>query len=294
MKKTVPLTIAALCILYWINTNYFQVSETAIPFFTTISDIDLSKVSKVDVLDREKEEQFSLIQMDGRWIIQKKHINFVASKTRADSIIYFLSQLASDSIVSRKSSEWSRFGVDVQQGLEIHVAQEGAALDAFILGFEAGRIFLRIPSFEEVFLLSPIQLNPSIFSFLSFRNQQLLSFDPEDIIQVSLFKSDTMIIEKDTIGWPALPDVEMNRLLPELSTIQSTNFADDFDEMEGDRAVHKIELLSQNGKTITLSCFTDSLSEYPYIFHSSTNPGNWFYSDSTKIFSDLVSIFEMN
>ncbi len=280
MKKTLLITVFFLGLLYWANNHYFKPSMEPIPFSTGINLHDFSDASKLEIWNHANDEQFLLTKVDNRWIVQKKNVNFVIPPEKVSKLLQTLGQLESDSIVSARQADWQRYGVDTETAIEVSISKNGALLDAFMLGFPEAQKYLRIPKSNEVFLLKSFDLESADFSFLSFRNTRLLDFNPAETDKVAYFGLDTIIAERDSMGWDSTALGNIDRLLLKLSRATSRYFVDNFDETKEDFVIQKLLLSTSGNQEVTLFAYKDTLGQFPLTLHSSTNPEQWFNGDS--------------
>lgn len=290
IRKTVILTVIGLALLYWINNNYFQVPKGAVPFSSTINSKDFLSATKLEVNNFNTKTSFSLTHTDNRWIIQKERVNFVVSNEKVENLLRALGALASDSIVSRSAKEWAQYGLDENTGIQLHLFKKGELLDVFVLGFVGQNQFVRFLGSNEVFLLKKSPLGKADLSFLSFREKQLLNFEPATIKALHLYGFDTLVWKKDSTGWDSILTINPDELLLAWSQIEMTDFIDDFDETKEDLMVQQLDLIDNNNRIISLYAYIDSLHRIPYVLHSSTNPESWFQSDSIGIYNEIFGV----
>lgn len=290
IKRAVFFTIIGLGLLYWVNNRYFEPIEGAVPFSSTINRKDFSGVTRLEIIPSDAGKPFSLTKTDGKWIIQKGHLNFVVPLVNVEKMLATLGHLESDSIISRKISDQEIFGVDEEHGIQVSLYQEGTIQDAFILGSKGVNHFLRIPKYSEIYQLKPSDLQEASFLFSSFRDHQLITYDPESINEIRLLGKDTMVWTKDSVGWDSLLTIDLDELLKKWSQIKMTDFADDFDETNEEWVVQQLELIGRQQQVVSLFCYIDTLHESPYVLHSTTNSENWFLSDSTGVYLQIFGV----
>lgn len=288
MKKRTLLLLLLLAIAIFAAVRWVGVPSSSL-FQTNLIWIDTATVTAVSILPANDPQGEFFLKREGKtWIASQGNRSVKALYSAVSDLLKQLSRLDSHQLVSAEKKKWEDYGVGQGQGIRVRIYENGALLEDFVVGRREIGLedslaysFVRLWADDEVFSV-PGDLSQIWTGFDKYRSMALLDLDPSKIreIQWEPAGADTFLIFTDSL-WGFLSGV---------SKLQGRSFADAFDpvSMSGALQGRLIFSGSEWDSPVEVRFYYDSLWEKPFIFYSTQNPDNYFFSDSADIYARLV------
>lgn len=257
-------------------------------FQASLIRIDTAAVTAVSILPAAGPQgEFYLKREGNAWIASQGARSVKALRQAVNDLLGLLVSLKSYQLASPDKKDWDRYGVGPQHGLRVRVYENGALLEDFVVGrVDLGEdslphTFVRLWEDEEVFSV-PGDLTGIWTGFDRFRSMVLLDLDPAKVreIQWEPDGTDTSFVFYDSL----------REYLEGVRLLSANSFADSFDpvSMSGSLLGRLIFSATEWDRPVEVRVYHDTLWEMPFIFYSTQNPGNYFFSDSAGIYERLL------
>lgn len=294
-----------LLVLIYGGYRFFNRPGTTV-FETDLIAIDTAGVSMVSVAPVGMPEGETILKREGKtWIITQGNRSVKALHSSVDSLLAALVRIESHHVVGKGPEVWSASGLD--RGIRIRIFREAQVLEDFLVGgFEAaedgdGYTFIRPWDDESVFAVRG-KLGPKLWpGFEAFRSKKFLDLDPETVREVRwepVEMDSAQVLQRSDTGWVLLPGgggsgVAVDSFLETVRNLEGKTFADAFDPVsQASSLAGRITFFATDWETpVEVAYYQDSLSAPSFVFYSTFNPDNYFNSDSTGLFRQLVQPF---
>ena len=199
-------------------------------------------------------------------------------------ILTSLANIKPNRVIAKESKDWEEYGVDVLQSTRISAFEGTEKVVDFILGKSSnnnsgGRItsFIRIENGEETFEVEGLYTHFEK-QFVAYRNPIILNLNSQKIQQLYL--------QNDSIP---LDSSQLMTYLNDISTLESKNFVNDFDEIAAaDNLLKTLTIhLNDQPNPVKVSLYFDSTAVQPFVIHSSLNKDTYFASDSAGLYARI-------
>jgi len=253
--------------------------------------------------------EFILVREENKWLITHGTRTVEALPKTVSKLLQPLQKVQTYDMVAQQSSAWKNFGMDEAQATRVQLYQKGEMLEDFWLSpltvkdsLHQLLTYVRLAGEDEVFEVSGELSRAFQLPFHRFRDPTVLRLDSLiEITALEYFLSpDSSLYFAKADHWqhenyaPLLDSTIVKTFLKNLETVESTAFADNFDDTRTTEFFHRaIALqLAHLPKSIRLECYRDSTWQQPFVIHSSQNPGNYFASDSSGLYQYFFGVFE--
>ena len=307
MRKSTLFLFLFFLTLAYVGYRYFYPSRNAI-FESDLIAIDTAGVTMLSIIPAGTPEGETLLKREGKaWIITRGNRSVKALYSTVDSLLASLALIESHHVVGKGPEVWSACGLDPGQGIRIRVFREAQVAEDFLLGsFEQlsdreGYTYVRLWDDESVFAVRGA-LGARLWpGFEAFRSKKFLDFDPEKVREVSWETMETdsaQVMVRSDSGWVFSPGGwqrggEVDSFLRQIRGLEGGTFADAFDPVSGASSlVGRITLFATYWEApVEVSCYRDSTENHAFVLYSTSNPDNYFQSDSTGLYRQLVQPF---
>lgn len=305
LKRMKNKTILLLFVLLFSGflITQFAYERQIKDFHTTLIQISEKDITALFLYPlKDKQEEFLLNKDGDEWGVTKGNVIAKADKHLVKQIIKTLTNVDTQDLISQDPTHWKDYGVDDTNGSRVKVLAHKTLLKDFIIG-KTGRdtnyqtiTYVRLTDEEEIYAVSGDLNEPFNQSFISFRNSEVLTFNPTHIQKISLVSADsssTTYERKDSI-WTLINSpiqaIHIDAYLRKIQALKGNYFADNFDETTLPSLLFQTLVLERNDLSypLTVKIYKDSTLQYPYIIESSLNEDSYFASDSSGIYQKLV------
>jgi hypothetical protein len=269
-------------------------------FELELINIKLDAVNTISI-NMPKEEEFILTRSENDWIATKENLNTKVLKPRVKELLKALQSIKTEKIITTKSEEWSTYGVDEESGIQVQVYENERPKRDFIIGQGTNKdtAYVRFANEVEVYAIDGSQMAPIRESFDNYRDKTFLSLPASaKITDIKLTTAlDTFDLKNTGEGWilnekQVLDSTLIAEYLNKLSYIEGHQFADDFDELKArEFPITQLQITDHHSSEIfEIQCFSDTLnSERDFVLHNRAFPDQYFASDSSGLYQDLIN-----
>ena len=270
-------------------------------FETQLIVLDTASISMLSVLPLEvPDDEILLKREDKTWIASQGSHSVKAPYAAVNKLLAGLTHIESHYVVGKGPEEWSAGGLDPGEGIRIRVFEDDKTLEDFVIGnYQAemegsGITYLRLWDDEAVYAVQGAL--DSIFwpGFEAFRSKDFLQIDPLKVREIRWepAEMDTAVIFRrgDSL-WGQ--NSQVDTFLEEIKYLQGKSFVDAFDPTSDEQMLEgRITFFGTDWDApLEVSYYRDSTRAAPFIFYSTSNPDNFFESDSNGLFLELVQPF---
>ncbi|MFC2124708.1 DUF4340 domain-containing protein [Bacteroidota bacterium] len=294
------LGILAILVLVFFGLKYFKQTSRSSSFRETLVDIDTAKVTALTIeksgntIDVTKSQNGWEVTIEGGKKVE-------ATKSSVNSALASLMTIVPSRIATKDPEKWRDYQVD-SAGTRIKISEGSKnTLDLIIGRFGVhGRqqfhTFVRIFDENEVYAAD----NFMGISFPSnadgFRNSRFLQIETDSINQVVFnYPVDSSFIlskqgENWMIGQQPADSAQVAGFISDLRYASNRNFVDDVDPAVLISPTLQVDINLKGGEDVSVKAY--SHPAYGYIFHSGSNPKNYFSDDALlgKIFRSSGSL----
>jgi hypothetical protein len=266
--------------------------KKATSFQANLLRTDTAQLTRILIIPKNKvKTELTFNREENGWILTHLIKNIRVEPITMEAILTSLTAIKPNRVVANQSEDWATYGVDVLQSTKVSAFVGSEKVIDFIIGKskmskfkERMTSFIRIDNGVEVYEIDGIY---SLFNqqFDNYRNQTILKLDPSRVQQIKLQNDEVL-----------LDSITKLTYFNAISTLQSQNFADNFDETAAvDNLLKTLTIhLDDTPNLVKISLFYDSMAVQPFIIHSSLNKDTYFASDSAglyaKIFQPLITL----
>lgn len=283
---------------------YFYRLQTIKPLQADLITIDTSLITQLRIHPREESQKIIQLQREeDYWIASNGQVHLRALRPPVEAILKNLIKITTIDIAAKDEDDWLKYGLSRGQGTRVEVFENNEMVEDFWVGNTVpdstgmdSLSFIRNHEEREVYVVRGLRTWPFHQSFLRFRPRELLKIPEETSIDSFAYQlPDTLFLFSKTQnnwncnGQPVEDPAAINFFLRNLRNIESSVFIDDFDHNlpESKRSNSLTLYLSESGQPVLIDVYLDTLRENPFILHSNQNPGTWFGSDSSGVYSRL-------
>ena len=293
MRKRTFFFLLLILLMAYGGARYWARNRPSL-FETQLIAIDTNSITAISIIpERSPQNEITLKREGKSWIASQGNRTVRASFQALNPLLAKLADIESQRIVTKYLPEWNNYGVGPEQGARVRVFRNGEILEDFLIGrFDTsadsiGYTFIRLWEDEEVFAVRG-NLGPLLCpAFDAFRSRALLGIDPSKVQEIWWEP-----VERDSAAvFSHTPQIDS--FLQNVRSLQGESFADAFDPVRSAQLLQgRITFFGTDWETpVEVAWYRDSLEEKSFIFSSTSNPDNYFSSDSAGIFGQLVIPF---
>ena len=301
--RTLFLLLFILALLYG-GMRYFSQSRSLI-FETQLIALDTAKVTMLSILPLGVSDKEVWAKRESKtWIASWGNRSVKTPFNTMDGLLASLVRIESHHIVGKGPEVWAACGLEAGEGIRIRAFQDESVLEDFIIGRyelmaeEEGYTYIRLSDDESVFAVSGDLRSKLWPGFEAFRSKNFLELDPLKVQEIrweAMGADSVLIFHRQDTGWvfPAYASgtgAQIDSLLHQIKGLQGTTFADAFDPLSNARLLEgRITFYATDWDApVEVSYYRDSTESRAFIFYSTSNPDNYFSSDSAELFLKLV------
>lgn len=275
-------------------------------FKTDLIKIDTSIVTSFSILAKGDSVETILTREPQGWIASKGKKTARATAESVNAFLANLVHISTDRITAKTRDKWAEYEVGEGQGTRVKVMQSEKVLEDFVAGrfnfnpqTRAATSYVRLFNEEEVYAVDGFLAMGFSQNFDNFRNKLLLKLDDAaEITQIEYkTKDSTYLLTSTGKGYwsvdngVGIDSAQMADYLRNLKSIFGDTFSDDFDELQAGRFDKQTLTLKGNNipDAVTITCYTDTTKEKPFIIRSSQNLDDFFASDSSGVYNTLLA-----
>ncbi|NNC95152.1 MAG: DUF4340 domain-containing protein [Chitinophagales bacterium] len=265
--------------------------------------MDTAKVNEIKLYTKAQDHQeLKFVKEKDQWMLGTGDKNFKAQRSRVKAMIYELSNLKIDRVVSTQKDKWMEYEVDDSSGSRVVVYERGKEiLDLYIgkLSFvqnpsamqqqqPSGLSYIRFNNSNEVLVTEgflPITFNQAIGSF---RDNTFIKAEKDNISRIEFeYPSDSSfaIYKRDSawyIGDLKIDTDKTEAYLQEVSKRKMPDFADEYKVIR--EPDFQLKLSGTNMEEVTIKVYQE---EEEYYMQSSANMQTMFKSNGSGVFAKL-------
>ncbi len=299
MKDRTILIIAGIALMIYFAARFYFSSRQDASFNATLIRIDTAMVSSILITPPGEQTDIVIRREGALWIASNGHTNIKAKPDAMNALLGLLTHIRIQAVATQKPSEWQDYNVQEQVGMRVRVYRSQELLEDFIIG--KTRItpegttlsYLRLTGEDEVYAVTGSIARHLSLSFNDFRNNLILRTEGS-INALDWHIADTLLqIRRNERGWFCgkieIDSLKMANYLRSLRFVFGDVFADDFDEVKGEKLLfEKIVIFdSTTVEPFVLSCYRDTTRVLPFVIRSNQNTEAFFASDSLGVFHNL-------
>ncbi len=289
--KRFLLFIFLVAVAYFMTSNAGKFEKIA-GLQTHLLRTDTAKLTRILIYPKaEVKTELAFNREENGWIATHLTQNIRVDEATMQQILTSLANIKPNRVIAKEAKDWKKYGVDVRQSTRVSAFVGTEKVVDFILGKSSsnnsgGRItsFIRIENGEETFEVEGLYAHFTR-QFVDYRNSTILNLNPKNIQQLYLQNESVSLDSSQLVNY-----------LQDISTIESNNFVNNFDEVAAANNLLKTLTihLDNQPNPVKISLYFDSTAVKPFIIHSSLNKDAYFASDSAGIYAQIFQPLENN
>jgi hypothetical protein len=302
-NKTLIIIFGALLGLYLLSRLFTGNREST--FDPEIVKVDTALITEVHLSPKSEGNALIILKRTpAGWTATKGDMVVNTPYSKVQGLLTQLGEIRSERIVSRTKDKWTEYEVD-EQGSRIQVFNNKKQLADFVIGafkFDQAKrsasSYLRRTDEDEVYLVDGFMSMSFNQGFNTYRNNELIKLNAEDIREVARFEAGEKIaISKNPEdgswyrgGMEKLDSAQAAQYISQLTNVLGTDYVDN---PPGGNPLRSLEISGNNLITpLRVDCYAQADTLKPFVLHSSANPDTWFASDSAGIYQRIFGKFE--
>ncbi len=304
-NKTLALIFLALAAIYILRKTLGKPEVRSIPEY--LVQIDTSSVDKILLTPKDKSgDPVELVKENGVWNASNGQKTVVANPGSIKNLLSALGEIAPKQLVSKNPERWLDYEVTPETASQVECYAGSKKKTGFYVGrfnfdqaTRTATSYMRMDDEDDIYSVDGFLSMSFNQDFSNFRDKQLTKAKSTDVERLTLTSdNDELSIEKSISGqWidqAAMPldSAKTANYVNTLMLTSGTEFDDDFNS-DAFSPAEKLEILLNNGQTVTFSVYEDETGlQKPFILHSSDNKDAWFRSDSAGIYKRVITNFK--
>ena len=277
---------------------------SADPFFASdLIALDTASVTVLSLIPEGRAEEELLLKREGRtWIASQGNRSVQAPASGVAAVLAPLTRLGSRQIAGRGAKDWEAFGVGPGKGIRVRVFQGSKLAEDFLVGLQEWDsdslpfTYVRMWGDEAVFSASGFLRDAFWPGFEVFRSKVLLKLDAAKVRRLRwepAGQDSALVYSWSDSGW-VYPSGELaaglDSFLLQIQSLEGAEFADAFDPLARSGTLLGRILFSGTDweRPVEVRYYRDTLGSKPFVFSSSSNPDNFFYSDSSGLYKAMI------
>jgi hypothetical protein len=302
-NKKLIFILVALLGLYLVSRLFTGNREST--FDPEIVKVDTASITEIRLFPKAEEHaQVTLQRTADGWTATMNDRTVKTTYNKIQGLLGQLMEIRSDRIVSKSKDKWAEYEVD-DQGSRVQVFSKKNQLADFVVGtfkFDQARrsasSYLRKTEDDAVYLVDGFMSMSFNQGFNTFRNNELIKLNREDIREVTVIHASEKIAisrnPEDGLwyrgGMEQLDSAKAVQFISQLTNIYGAEYVDE--AITGD-PVRSLEISGNNlVSPLTVDCYARPDTAMPFVLHSSSNPDAWFASDSAGIYQRIFVKFD--
>lgn len=277
-------------------------SQTSKPLRADMIAVDTALISRLRIHPKDGQARVIELQREAdEWIVSNGQLHLRALTPPVEALLRNLVQITTVDVAAHDEPSWLDYGLATGQAVRVEVYEQGRLTEDFWIGQTStqkpdGLAYIRVHNEPEVYTVQGLETYPFFQEFPIYRSKTLLALPAEEAIDSFSFQyPDTTFTfvrqgqEWQIDGKPIADAGPIRNYLANLRNVHADIYVDDFDHnLAADKKYCSLLLyLPQSEQPILVHAYRDTLREHPFILQSSQNPGSWFGSDSSGIYSRL-------
>ncbi|HLF64930.1 MAG TPA: DUF4340 domain-containing protein [Saprospiraceae bacterium] len=302
-NKKLIIIFAALLGVYLLSRLFTGNREST--FDPEVVKVDTALITEVHLYPKAEENtQIILRRTTDGWTATKGDQTVKTPFNKVQGLLGQLSEITSQRIVSKSKEKWAEYEVD-DKGSRVQVFNNKKQLADFIVGtfkFDQARrsasSYLRRMDEDAVYLVDGFMSMSFNQGFNTFRNNELIKLNQEDIREVAVLEgSQKIAISKNPEdglwyrgGMEKLDSTKSAQYISQLTNIYGSDYVDT--PIIGN-PIKSLEISGNNLLTpLRVDCYAQPDTAKPFVLHASSNPEAWFSSDSAGIYQRIFKKFD--
>lgn len=308
------LIVLVVLVAVFLVARYLKTGRTEKSFKTELFVLDTADVSSVLIYPKAENFEEIRFSRDGlNWTVTKGDITSTAGVNAVKSLLAQLMEVKPKRLAAKSKEKWEEYQLTDSLATRIKMIGKGGKeiLDLLIGKFSyqqsdnpyggrgnvTGTTYVRLAEEEEVYGVDGFLTMTINRDFNSWRDQRVVNTRKGDVTKlIFTYPADSgfVALKKDTV-WMisdyAVDSLSMARFLSSLSTMNHSEFADDFKPLLNPDFQLTIE--GNTFSPVSIQAFI--LPGDQYVINSSINPKSYFRSDFKGLFSKIfkpVSYFQ--
>jgi hypothetical protein len=291
------LTASLYGLFHWLRPS-------ADPFFASdLIALDTASVTLLSLIPEGRAEEELLLKREGRtWIASQGNRSVQAPASGVAAVLAPLTRLGSRQIAGRGAKDWEVYGVGPGQGIRVRVFQGAKQAEDFLVGLQEWDpdslpfTYVRMWGDEAVFAAPGFLRDAFWPGFEAFRSKALLKLDAAKVRRLRwepAHLDSALVFSWSDSGWihpsgTVTPDLDS--FLLRIRALEGADFADVFDPVAQSGTLMGRIVFSGTDweRPVEVRYYRDTLGSQPFVFSTSSNPDNFFYSDSAGLFRALI------